>query len=170
MGLFYHIMILFFRNRHYSLCLRTNLYKLVVATNQNKLSMKAVEYRLPKEFDKSFIVFRERGLFFPCPWHYHPEYEFVLVNKSTGRRMVGDHIGSFAAGDLVLMGPGLPHVWVNDQNYFKEDNCTEADAVVVHFMDDFLGENFFNLPETEALTKVLDLSHRGLVITGSTRY
>lgn len=132
--------------------------------------MKAVEYRLPKEFDKSFIVFKETGLFFPCPWHYHPEYEFVLINKSTGRRMVGDHIGSFSAGDLVLMGPGLPHVWVNDQNYFKEDNCTEADAVVVHFLDDFLGENFLNLPETEALTKVLDLSHRGLVITGSARY
>ena len=132
--------------------------------------MKAVEYRLPKEFDKSFIVFKETGLFFPCPWHYHPEYEFVLINKSTGRRMVGDHIGSFSAGDLVLMGPGLPHVWVNDQKYFEPSNRAEADAVVLHFMDNFLGENFLNLPETIGLKKVLRLSHRGLVITGNTRY
>lgn len=132
--------------------------------------MKAVEYRLPKEFDKSFIVFKEKGLFFPCPWHYHPEYEFVLVNKSTGRRMVGDHIGSFAAGDLVLMGPALPHVWVNDQKYFEEGNRAEVDAVVLHFMDNFIGENFLNLPETVGLKKVLRLSHRGLVITGNTRY
>src|SRR5690606_295760 len=132
--------------------------------------MKAVEYRLPKEFDKSFIVFKEEGLFFPCPWHYHPEYEFVLVNKSTGRRMVGDHIGTFAEGDLVLMGPALPHVWVNDQKYFEQENMETADAVVLHFLEDFLGNNFLNIPETEPLKKVLNLSNRGLVILGYTRY
>ena len=57
--------------------------------------MKAIEQRLPQDFDKSFIVFREAGQFFPCPWHYHPEYELVLITSSTGRRMVGDHIGYF---------------------------------------------------------------------------
>lgn len=131
--------------------------------------MKAIEYRLPKEFDKSFIVFEERGLFFPCPWHYHPEYEFVLTNKSSGRRMVGDHIGTFSEGDLVLMGPALPHVWVNDQKYFEKNNVERADAVVVHFMEDFLGQNFLTLPETEPIKKVLNLSKRGLVILGNTR-
>ncbi len=131
--------------------------------------MKAIEYRLPKEFDKSFIVFKETGLFFPCPWHYHPEYEFVLVNKSSGRRMVGDHIGTFSEGDLVLMGPALPHVWVNDKKYFEKENTASADAVVVHFLDDFLGDNFLNLPEAASLKKVLTLANRGLVIQGTTR-
>ncbi|HWK58462.1 MAG TPA: AraC family transcriptional regulator [Parapedobacter sp.] len=131
--------------------------------------MKAVEYRLPKEFDKSFIVFTERGPFFPCPWHYHPEYEFVLVNKSTGRRMVGDHIGHFNEGDLVFMGPSLPHVWVNDAAYLEGKAQQEADAVVVHFVEDFLGEHFLSLPELEPLKKILDLSKRGLVITGKTK-
>lgn len=131
--------------------------------------MKAVEYRLPKEFDKSFIVFTERGTSFPCPWHYHPEYEFVLVNKSTGRRMVGDHIGHFDEGDLVFMGPSLPHVWVNDAAYVQGQAKEAADAVVVHFVADFLGDNFLGLPELEPLKKVLDLSKRGLVVTGKTK-
>ncbi|GGC14024.1 AraC family transcriptional regulator [Parapedobacter defluvii] len=131
--------------------------------------MKAVEYRLPKEFDKSFIVFTEQGTYFPCPWHYHPEYEFVLVNRSTGRRMVGDHIGHFDEGDLVFMGPALPHVWVNDAAYVQGQAKQEASAVVVHFVEDFLGENFLCLPEMEPLKKVLDLSKRGLVINGRTR-
>ncbi len=131
--------------------------------------MKAVEYRLPKEFDKSFIVFTERGEYFPCPWHYHPEYEFVLVNKSTGRRMVGDHIGYFDENDLVFMGPSLPHVWVNDSSYVQGKAKNEADAVVVHFVDDFLGEHFLSLPELDPLKKVLDLSRRGLVIQGKTK-
>ncbi|MBX3256394.1 MAG: AraC family transcriptional regulator [Chitinophagaceae bacterium] len=131
--------------------------------------MKAVEVRLPKEFDKSFIVFRERGCFFPVPWHYHPEYELVLVTKSTGRRMVGDHIGYFNEGDLVLMGPMLPHVWVNDSEYINGNTKNAADAIVVQFVEDFLGEKFLQIPEIEGLKKILKLSVNGLEIKGNTR-
>lgn len=131
--------------------------------------MKAVECRLPKEFDKSFIVFREHGCFFPAPWHYHPEYELVLVTKSTGRRMVGDHIGYFNEGDLVLMGPMLPHVWVNDAEYINGTNKDATDAIVVQFVENFLGEKFLQLPEIEAFKKVLNMSAYGLEIKGVIR-
>jgi len=131
--------------------------------------MKAVEYRLPKEFDKSFIVFNEQGTHFPCPWHYHPEYELCLVNKSTGRRMVGDHIGYFDEGDLVFMGPGLPHVWINDSPYVQGTAPHLASATVVHFVEDFIGGQLFEIPELTPLRKVLDLSKRGLLLTGKTK-
>ena len=130
--------------------------------------MKAIEKRLPRELDKSFIVFRETGKFFPAPWHYHPEYELVLVTKSTGRRMVGDHIGYFEEGDLVFMGPRLPHVWVNDPQY-NEQSGLITDAIVIHFEESFLGKSFMNIPEMGVLTKFLALSNRGMAITGNTR-
>lgn len=130
--------------------------------------MKAIEKRLPRDFDKSFIVFRENGKFFPVPWHYHPEYELVLVTKSTGRRMVGDHIGYFQEGDLVFMGPRLPHVWVNDTEY-NEQSDLEADAIVIHFEDSFLGKNFMGIPEMESFKKFLNLSNCGMAIKGKTR-
>ncbi len=101
--------------------------------------MKSVERRLPQEFDKSFIVFNESGTCFPYPWHYHPEYELVLIRKSTGRRMVGDHIGYFDEGDLVFMGPMLPHVWVNDPVFVNGEAGYLADAIVIQFVSDFLG-------------------------------
>jgi AraC-like DNA-binding protein len=129
--------------------------------------MKAIEMRLRKDIDKSFIVFREQGKLFPCPWHYHPEYELVLVTKSTGRRMVGDHIGYFKEGDLVFMGPMLPHVWVNDPEYLEEGTPLEADAIVIHFVGDFLGEKFLQVPEMEKLNQFLQLSARGMHITGA---
>jgi len=129
--------------------------------------MKAIELRLRKDLDKSFIVFRERGKLFPCPWHYHPEYELVLVTKSTGRRMVGDHIGYFKEGDLVFMGPMLPHVWVNDPEYLEEGSPLEADAIVIHFVGDFLGEKFLQVPEMEKLNHFLQLSNRGMHIQGA---
>jgi AraC-like DNA-binding protein len=130
--------------------------------------MKAIELRLRKDLDKSFIVFREQGKLFPCPWHYHPEFELVLVTKSTGRRMVGDHIGYFKEGDLVFMGPMLPHVWVNDPEYLEEGSTMNADAVVIHFVADFLGEKFLQIPEMERLNNFLQLSNRGMHIKGAT--
>lgn len=131
--------------------------------------MKAIEQRLPQEYDKSFIVFRETGQFFPCPWHYHPEYELVLITGSTGRRMVGDHIGYFDKGDLVFMGPALPHVWMNDPEYFNGTASEQADGIVIQFVEKFLGEKFLQIPEMEGFKKFLELSGRGMVIKGKSR-
>lgn len=131
--------------------------------------MKSIEVRLPRDFDKSFIVFKEIGPFFPVPWHYHPEYELVLVLKSTGRRMVGDNIGYFQEGDLVCMGPFLPHVWVNDSQYINGQADHAAEAIVIHFKDDFLGEDFLKIPEMDAFKNFLKLSNRGMALHGKTR-
>ena len=131
--------------------------------------MKAIEYRLPQEIDKSFIVFEQKGSYFPYPWHYHPEYELVLITKSTGRRMVGDHIGYFQAGDLVFMGPVLPHVWVNDSEYVSGQADSSADAVVIQFVESFLGDFFLTIPEFEPLKKILRFSKRGIAIKGKAR-
>lgn len=131
--------------------------------------MKSIEVRLPQDFDKSFIVFKEQGNYFPCPWHYHPEYELVLVLKSTGRRMVGDHIGYFQEGDLVCMGPYLPHVWVNDSIYINGQADGQAEAIVIHFQEHFLGEDFLNIPEMETLKNFLKLSVRGIALQGNTK-
>src|SRR3954452_4077943 len=47
-------------------------------------------------------------------WHFHPEYELHIVAATSGRYFVGDFIGEFAPGNLVLTGPNLPHNWVSD--------------------------------------------------------
>jgi AraC-like DNA-binding protein len=47
----------------------------------------------------------------PFQWHHHPEYELTLTLNSRGQRFIGDHIGSYGDGDLVLIGPNLPHSW-----------------------------------------------------------
>lgn len=131
--------------------------------------MHYIELKLPQETDKSFVFFREIGKSFPCPWHYHPEYELVLVVKSTGRRLVGDHVGYFEEGDLVLMGPLLPHVWVNDSKYINGKADSLAEAIVIHFKENFLGESFFNIPEMMLFKNFLKFSDRGIVIKGKAK-
>lgn len=131
--------------------------------------MKSIELALPRDFDKSFVVFKEKGRYFPCPWHYHPEYELVLVLKSSGRRMVGDNIGYFKEGDLVFMGSLLPHVWVNDSKYLSGKDEDGAEAIVIHFKEDFLGSGFMQIPEMTGFRHFLHQSNRGMVLKGKTR-
>ncbi len=131
--------------------------------------MKSIERRLPQEIDKSFIVFNEVGTYFPYPWHYHPEYELVMIRRSTGRRMVGDHIGHFDEGDLVFMGPRLPHVWVNDPEFLHGKKEYLADAIVIQFVENFLGQFFMRIPEMENFRPFLNISDRGMVIKGRAR-
>jgi AraC-like DNA-binding protein len=53
---------------------------------------------------------------FPTPlarWHYHDEYELHLIVATAGKAFVGDWIGQFQPGHLVLTGPRLPHNWIS---------------------------------------------------------
>jgi AraC-like DNA-binding protein len=61
-----------------------------------------------------FIRYLEHGV--PSSlvrWHYHDEYELHLICASSGKVFVGDYIGQFGPGHLVLTGPRVPHNWVS---------------------------------------------------------
>ncbi|WP_236943608.1 hypothetical protein [Jeongeupia sp. USM3] len=47
----------------------------------------------------------------PFAWHYHPEFELTLTLNARGQRFIADRIDDFDDGDLVLLGPELPHSW-----------------------------------------------------------
>ncbi|PUA19241.1 AraC family transcriptional regulator [Glaciimonas sp. PCH181] len=63
-----------------------------------------------------FLRFLEHGV--PDPlirWHYHDVYELHYIIKSCGKLFVGDYIGEFGPGNLVLTGPRLPHNWISTE-------------------------------------------------------
>jgi AraC-like DNA-binding protein len=72
----------------------------------------AVGYEKPEP--AAFIRCLDHG--FPTPlarWHYHEEYELHLIVATSGKAFVGDWIGQFQPGHLVLTGPRLPHNWIS---------------------------------------------------------
>lgn len=131
--------------------------------------MKPIIERLKKEAEASFVLQKDVYPFYPTPWHYHPEYELVLVLKSTGKKIIGDHMSNFSDGDLCFLGPYLPHAYQNDKIYYEENQKLTAEAIVIHFTEDFLGKNFFHLSEMDQIQKLLDDSVTGFAIVGQTR-
>ncbi len=130
--------------------------------------MKPILEKLTPEPECSFVLQKDSFPYYPTPWHYHPEYELVLVLQSTGKKIIGDHISHFSGGDLVLIGPDLPHVYNNDPAYFEKDSKLRAEAIVIHFAEDFLGKSFFNLPEMAKVRKLMNASKQGLQIQAPT--
>ncbi|MBJ6366918.1 AraC family transcriptional regulator [Snuella sedimenti] len=116
--------------------------------------------------NSSFTITENRYPFFLKIWHYHQELELVVIQKSTGTRFIGDNIEKFNVGDVVLIGKNLPHMWLNDKEYFEEDSKLEAHALAIHFKEDFAGQGFFDMPEMNAIEKLIDKSKYGIKFSG----
>lgn len=110
----------------------------------------------------SFSVTRNKHPHFLKVWHYHPELELVLINQSTGTRFIGDSIERFDQGDVVLIGANLPHMWMNDEVYFSKDSKLCADAISIHFRQDFLGDAFINAYEMKPIKGLMERAVLGI--------
>lgn len=95
-------------------------------------------------------------------WHYHPELELVVIIDSIGTRFVGDSIEKFQPGEIILIGKNLPHMWLNDEDYFIPTTNLKAEAYCIHFQEDFMGEHFLNLPISSHLLELFKLANRGI--------
>lgn len=96
-------------------------------------------------------------------WHYHPELELVVVLKSEGTCFIGDSVEKFGIGDIVLIGKNLPHMWQNDEDYFKQSNKHKsAKAIAIHFKQDYLGPKFFETPEMIHILELFERARFGL--------
>jgi len=109
---------------------------------------------------QSFLAFAINQNRFDFFWHYHPEYELTLIVKGKGRRLIGDNHEYFESGDLVLIGPGLPHTWVSDSSMKGK-----SEAVVIQFSVDFI-ERFAGLDELSAINKLLLYAKQGIAFKG----
>lgn len=96
-------------------------------------------------------------------WHFHPEYEIVYISNGRGKRHIANHISYYEEGDLIFLGPDLPHLG------FSEESDEEHREIVVQMREDFLGRDFLRLPECRDLQQLFERSRRGISFFGKTR-
>ncbi|WP_420149933.1 AraC family transcriptional regulator [Spirosoma sp.] len=96
-------------------------------------------------------------------WHYHPEYEIVYIPSGEGQRRIGSNVSRYEAGELVFIGPNLPHL---NYSYGKQG---EHEEIVVQMREDFMGSDFLQKPELKAVRRLFERSHTGLVFSGDSQ-
>lgn len=92
--------------------------------------------------------------------HSHKNYELNYVVDGSGRRFVGGNISLFTPGDLVLMGPDLPHCW---EATSAVDRYT---SITIHFKEDLFDSRLFQIPEFVSLQSLLERSRNGIHFQG----
>ena len=101
----------------------------------------------------------------PFEWHHHPELELTLTLNSVGQRFVGDHVGSYGHGDLVLVGPNLPHTWASRD---KLDATGPHVALVLWFEREWLEAMINGSVELRPVRDLIDRSVTGLAFSPET--
>lgn len=96
-------------------------------------------------------------------WHFHPEIELVYVNKGKGKRHIGNHLSYFNNSQLILIGSNLPH------HGFADRLTTKGSETIVQFAPDFLGTDFFNVPEMEMIAKLFEKAKKGILYQPETK-
>jgi AraC-like DNA-binding protein len=100
-----------------------------------------------------------------CVWNYHPEFEIHLIRHSSGLSYVGDHIGHFDGGQLVLVGSNLPHNWVTPA--FGNEKLLGRD-IVVQFSPEKMRNVIAALPEFSEIEPLFLRASMGLEFLGQT--
>ena len=126
--------------------------------------MRPIVQHIETRAGRSFLLerYRPRGGW-AFNWHGHPEFELTLIERGRGRRLVGDHAGDFADGDLVLIGPDLPHTW---QSVPRGRAGGRSAAVVAQFAADWPARAGLGLPEHVATRRMLARASVALRFTG----
>jgi len=103
---------------------------------------------------------------YPTPlarWHFHDEYELHLITATSGKVFVGDWIGPFQPGHLVLCGPRLPHNWVSMD--VPPEGVAERD-LVIQFAHGPVAHAAEQIPELAEVMALLERARNGIEFFG----
>jgi AraC-like DNA-binding protein len=114
---------------------------------------------------QSFRAYVQRSSHLQYPWHFHPDLELVLITKGYGNRFVGDNIGFFNKGDLVFIGSNLPHVWINDKEFYNNPKLY-SESTVIQISKEYFNPETIAFPELQFFKNLYGLCQYGLRISG----
>lgn len=95
----------------------------------------------------------------PFLWHHHPEFELTLTRNSRGQRFIGDHVGTYEDGDLVLIGPNLPHTWASREKLRPAEPHV---ALVFWFSQPWIEKLTADSVELQPIRRLIDDATTGL--------
>lgn len=114
---------------------------------------------------ESFAAWRHGYPFRTVRWHYHPEYEIHLVVATSGTFYIGDFVGRFEPGQLIMTGPNLPQNWISE---IEPEEIVPTRSLVIQFPEAFIEEASACMSEMEPVHSLLERSRRGILFDDET--
>ena len=128
--------------------------------------MKAAIHKSSIPPSQIFVIRHLQEKHFDPIWHAHSEYQLFVVLKGTGTRFIGDSIKAFKPGELIFIGPQLPHLWRSDEIYFEKKSALTTEGIVIYFNENFLGDHIMEKEEMMTLKKFFAKTVRGIEFYG----
>ena len=118
--------------------------------------MKVLPFKIPKSKDVSLIYQEDISQTLYDKLHEHEEIQFSAIVKGEGILIVGNTINDYKAGDILLIGSNLPHVFKSDIS-----SCKESFMITLFFTKNSFGENFFSLGDFDEVANLFEISNVG---------
>lgn len=96
---------------------------------------------------------------FDTPWHFHPQHELTYIWESQGNKFIGDYVGPYEPGELVLLRANLPHCWKN-----RTDRQGLCKSTVIQWNKGIFAE----VPELAKVSELLRMAAKGLLFDRET--
>ena len=110
----------------------------------------------------SFLTRKMEMMFNGEKIHSHKNFELNYIVSGSGKRIVGNNISSYGPGDLVLIGPNIPHNWqVTNVEKGEKPYC-----ITTHFFENIISSDFFRIPELIEVKQLLNNAKKGIRFKG----
>lgn len=128
--------------------------------------MRASFEKIPTEANTSWTLLNRRlPEAIPFEWHHHPEYELTLTLNSRGHRYISNDVALYDDGDLVLVGPNVPHSWSSAERI----DPTQPHVALVIWFSEAWAESLVRLfPEMAPTRALLAAAQQALSFSDST--
>jgi len=133
----------------------------ITRINHGQPILEAIEPDIGQSF--RYMLFSASDAAQEPVWHYHPEIELVYIKNGKGKRHIGAHISYFTEGDLILIGPNLPHRGFTDRFTNSE---TEA---IIQVKEEVINGVSMALPELKGIRELIKRAESGLSFYGKTK-
>ncbi|HVI49028.1 MAG TPA: AraC family transcriptional regulator [Chitinophaga sp.] len=116
---------------------------------------------------KLFLVKEINRPAFDTEFHFHEACQLVYVMESSGRRIIGDNVEYFESGELTFVGSNVPHVWYNEERYFKQKRKLQARSLAMYIQPQLLAGSLAPFGNIAQLDAWLQKARRGIQFYGS---
>lgn len=102
-------------------------------------------------------------------FHLHSELELVFVIEGFGKRIIGNRVEAFEAGDMVFIGSKVPHLWLSDPAFYEKNSKLQSKVIVTYFNPKVLIQLIESVKEFTSIRNMIREASKGIRIYGETR-